>query len=49
MATRKANHPSSEMNAASAQDKGPDPNKVFSNEPLTEEQKQFYKKSNKQQ
>lgn len=47
MAKRKANHPRSEINAASAQDKGAGSNEVFSNEPLTEEQKQFYKKSKK--
>ncbi|WNF35196.1 small acid-soluble spore protein O [Bacillaceae bacterium IKA-2] len=49
MAKRKANHLRPGMNAASAQGKGAGYNEEFSNEPLTEEQKQFNKKTKKRQ
>lgn len=49
MAKRKANHIIPGMNAASAQGKGAGYNVEFSNEPLTEEQKQNNKKTKKRQ
>lgn len=49
MAKRKANHVIEGMNAASAQGTGAGYNEEFSNEPLTEEQKQNNKKRKKNQ
>ncbi|CAH0346014.1 Small, acid-soluble spore protein O [Bacillus sp. CECT 9360] len=49
MAKRKANHVIPGMNAASAQGIGAGYNEEFSNEPLTEEQKQNNKKRKKNQ
>lgn len=49
MAKRKANHVIPGMNDASGQGKGAGFNSEFSNEPLTEEQKQFNKKTKKRQ
>jgi small acid-soluble spore protein O (minor) len=46
---RKANHIIPGMNSASAQGKGTGYNEEFSNEPLTEEQKQNNKKRKKNQ
>ncbi|HWO75307.1 MAG TPA: small acid-soluble spore protein O [Bacillus sp. (in: firmicutes)] len=47
MAKRRANHIRPGMNAAKAQGKGAGYNEEISNEPLTEEQKQFNKKRKK--
>ncbi len=44
LAKRKANHVINGMNAAKAQGKGVGYNEEFSNEPLTEAQRQFNKK-----
>jgi len=44
MGKRKANHVRPGMNAAKAQGKGAGYNEELSNEPLTEEQRQFNKK-----
>jgi len=49
MGRRKANHVIPGMNAASAQGKGTGFNEEFSNEPLTELQKQNNKKRKKNQ
>ncbi|MGG2088215.1 small acid-soluble spore protein O [Priestia aryabhattai] len=49
MAKRKSNHVISGANAASAQGKGAGYNEEFSNEPLTEQQKQNNKKRKKNQ
>lgn len=49
VAKRKANHVRPGMNDASAQGIGTGYNEEFSNEPLTEEQKQFNKKTKKRQ
>jgi small acid-soluble spore protein O (minor) len=49
MAKRKANHVIPGANAASAQGKGAGYNEEFSNEPLTEAQKQNNKKRKKNQ
>jgi small acid-soluble spore protein O (minor) len=49
MAKRKANHVIPGMNAASAQGKGAGYNEEFSNEPLTEAQRQNNKKRKKNQ
>jgi small acid-soluble spore protein O (minor) len=49
MAKRKANHVRSGMNAAKAQGIGAGYNEEYSNEPLTEEQKQNNKKRKKNQ
>jgi small acid-soluble spore protein O (minor) len=49
MAKRKANHIREGMNAAGAQGKGAGYNEEFTNEPLTEEQKQNNKKRKKNQ
>ena len=49
MAKRKANHVRPGMNDAKAQGIGTGYNEEFSNEPLTEEQKQFNKKTKKRQ
>ncbi|OIJ12740.1 small acid-soluble spore protein O [Anaerobacillus arseniciselenatis] len=49
MAKRKANHVRPGMNAAKAQGIGTGYNEEVSNEPLTEEQKQFNKKTKKRQ
>ncbi|PFA62224.1 small acid-soluble spore protein O [Bacillus sp. AFS015802] len=44
MAKRKANHVINGMNAAKAQGQGAGYNEEYSNEPLTESQRQFNKK-----
>ncbi|MBY0090914.1 small acid-soluble spore protein O [Priestia aryabhattai] len=49
MAKRKSNHVIPGANAASAQGKGAGYNEEFSNEPLTEQQKQNNKKRKKKQ
>ena len=49
MGKRKANHIIEGMNAAKAQGKGTGYNEEFSNEPLTEAQKQNNKKRKKNQ
>ncbi|KRE07308.1 MULTISPECIES: small acid-soluble spore protein O [Priestia] len=49
MAKRKSNHVIPGANAASAQGKGTGYNEEFSNEPLTEQQKQNNKKRKKNQ
>ncbi|MDX5476562.1 MAG: small acid-soluble spore protein O [Bacillaceae bacterium] len=49
MGKRKANHVMVGMNAAKAQGKGTGYNEEFSNEPLTEAQKQNNKKRKKNQ
>ncbi|ADF39392.1 MULTISPECIES: small acid-soluble spore protein O [Priestia] len=49
MAKRKSNHVIPGANAASAQGKGAGYNEEFSNEPLTEQQKQNNKKRKKNQ
>ncbi|MGE8205808.1 small acid-soluble spore protein O [Heyndrickxia sp. NPDC080065] len=49
MVKRKANHIIPGMNAAKAQGKGTGYNEEFSNEPLTEKQKQNNKKRKKNQ